>query len=109
METRYNKRQKRKARIRARITGTSARPRFTVFKSNYAVYGQLIDDERGVTLATVNMKGKTKEKGKALGLEIAKIAKENKITTVVFDRSGYRFHGVVKEIVDGAREGGLTI
>ncbi len=109
MKSKFDLRQKRKVRIRAKITGTAARPRLSVFKSNTSVSAQIIDDTKGVTLASVNVKGKSKAAGKELGLAIAKAAAQKKITTVVFDRSGYRFHGTVKEIADGAREGGLNI
>lgn len=106
---RYDLRQKRKARVRAKVTGTSARPRLSVFKSNTAILAQVIDDTKGVTLVSARVKGKTKAAGKELGGKIAKAAVAKKITTVVFDRSGYRFHGTVKEIADAAREGGLTL
>jgi len=109
METRHILRQKRKARVRAKITGTESRPRFSVFKSNHAISAQIIDDTKGVTLVSARVKGKTKASGKELGATLAKLALAKKITTVVFDRNGYRFHGTVKEIATGAREGGLTI
>ena len=109
MKSKFDLRQKRKVRIRAKITGTAARPRLSVYKSNTSVSAQIIDDTKGVTLASVNVKGKSKASGKELGLAIAKVAAQRKITTVVVDRSGYRFHGTVKEIADGAREGGLNI
>lgn len=106
---RFDLRQKRKARIRAKITGTAARPRFSVFKSNTSILAQLIDDAKGETILSVRVKGKTKVSGKELGELVAKAAVAKKITTVVFDRSGYRFHGTVKEIADSARTGGLKI
>ena len=109
METRHTLRQKRKARVRAKVTGTAARPRLSVFRSNSALYVQLIDDTKGVTMGSAMKKGISKTVGKELGLEIAKIALAKKSSTVVFDRDGYRFHGTVKEIADGAREGGLKI
>ena len=109
METHYSLRQKRKARIRAKITGSAARPRLSVFRSNTAISAQIIDDAKGVTILIKRMNGKNKAVGKALGLEIAKLALAKGIKTVVFDRSGYRFHGTVKEVADGAREGGLKI
>lgn len=95
--------------MRAKVTGTAARPRLSVFRSNKAVYAQLIDDTKGVTLVSAMKEGKTRATGKELGLMVAKAAVAKKIKTVVFDRDGYRFHGAVKEIADGAREGGLTI
>jgi large subunit ribosomal protein L18 len=109
MEIRHVLRQKRKARIRAKITGTTERPRLSIFRSNTAVSAQIIDDVKGVTITTKRMSGKTKVVGKVLGMEMAKLALAKGIKTVVFDRSGYRFHGTVKEIADGAREGGLKI
>ena len=109
MASRFILRQKRKARIRAKITGTAARPRLSVFKSNKSMRAQVIDDAKGETIASAQVKGKTKVAGKELGALIAKAALAKKITTVVFDRSGYRFHGTVKEIADSARAGGLTI
>lgn len=109
MNNRYDLRQKRKARVRAKVTGTSVRPRLSVFKSNQSISAQIIDDTKGVTLVSARVKGKMRTSGKELGEMIAKAALSKKITTVVFDRSGYRFHGVVKEIADAARKGGLTI
>lgn len=109
METHYTLRQKRKARVRAKVTGTASRPRLSVFRSNTALMAQIVDDTKGVTLIAKRMKGKTKATGKELGVEIAKLALAKKIKTVVFDRSGYRFHGTVKEVADAAREGGLKI
>ncbi len=109
MASRFILRQKRKARVRAKITGTAARPRLSVFKSNTSLLAQIIDDAKGVTILSVRVKGKTKASGKELGAAVAKAAAAKKVTTVVFDRSGYRFHGTVKEIADAAREGGLNI
>lgn len=113
------KRQGRQARVRARVTGTAARPRLNVFRSAAAMFVQLIDDERSVTLASVHSKTMTtkpevgERKGKtavafALGQEIAGKAKELGITAVVFDRAGYRYHGRVQAVADGARAGGLN-
>lgn len=109
------KRLKRKKRVRKTVFGTSDRPRLSVFRSNKNLYVQIIDDDKGVTLASCSthslakkaegMKGT--EVAKMLGVEIAKIAVKKKITKVAFDRSGYRYHGKVKEIAVGAREGGL--
>jgi large subunit ribosomal protein L18 len=109
MKQSFDLRQKRKARVRAKITGTAARPRLSVFRSNTAVLVQIIDDTKGVTLLAKRMNGKNRATGKMLGLEIAKLAIAKGIKIVVFDRSGYRFHGTVKEVADGAREGGLII
>ena len=109
MNNRFDLRQKRKARIRAKISGTALRPRLSIFKSNTSILAQIIDDVKGETIVMVKVKGKSKTAGKELGVAIAKAALAKKVTTVVFDRSGYRFHGTVKEIADGAREGGLKI
>lgn len=109
METHYILRKKRKARIRAKVTGTALRPRLSVFRSNTAVLVQIIDDTKGITLLAKRVSGKNKAAGKTLGTQIAAMALKKGIKTVVFDRSGYRFHGTVKEIADGAREGGLKI
>lgn len=109
METHHTLRQKRKARVRAKITGTPSRPRLSVFRSNASLLVQIIDDTKGVTLLAKSVKGKNKAAGKTLGKEIADLALKKGIKTVVFDRSGYRFHGTVKEIADAAREGGLKI
>ncbi|MCX6791539.1 MAG: 50S ribosomal protein L18 [Candidatus Gottesmanbacteria bacterium] len=109
METHHTLRQKRKARVRAKVTGTSLRPRLSVFRSNTAVLVQIIDDTKGVTILAKRLNGKNKVAGKTLGVEIARLALSKGIKTVVFDRSGYRFHGTVKEIADAAREGGLKI
>lgn len=95
-------RDRRKKRIRAKISGTTERPRFAVFKSNTAIYAQLIDDERGVTLASNFGKD-----AKTVGEEVAKQAKAKKITKVVFDRGGYIYIGKVKELADSARKAGL--
>ncbi len=109
METRHVLRLKRKARIRAKVTGTGDRPRLSVFRSNQALYVQLIDDTKGVTIVSHMIKSKTKETGKELGTVIAKLAQEKGVKVAVFDRDGYRFHGAIKEIADAARAGGLKI
>jgi large subunit ribosomal protein L18 len=109
METRFTLRQKRKARVRAKITGTASRPRLSLFRSNKNLAAQIIDDAKGLTVVSMQMKGKTIAAGKELGMGIAKLALAKGVKAVVFDRSGYRFHGSVKAIADGAREGGLKI
>jgi large subunit ribosomal protein L18 len=105
------KRERRHRRIRAKISGTDAKPRISIFKSNKGIYAQLIDDVKGVTLAassTSGIKGANMiEKSKEAGKELAKKALEKKIEVVVFDRGGYIFTGQVKALADGAREGGL--
>ena len=106
---------KRHKRIRAKISGTPERPRLNVFRSETNIYAQVIDDVNGVTLAaassldkTFDGKGSNKEGAKKVGLMIAARAKEKGIETVVFDRGGYLYHGRVKELAEGAREGGLV-
>jgi len=108
------KRNKIKMRIRSKIGGTAERPRLSVFKSNNAVYCQLIDDEAGITLAnSQSLKGphatgnKTEQADK-VGQEIAAKALAINVNNVVFDRSGYPYHGIVKSLAEGARKGGLN-
>lgn len=102
-----SKREKRKLRIRKNIFGTKDRPRFSVYRSNKFIYGQLIDDTTGVTL--VAAKGlKNIKSARKVGVSLAKKAIAKKIKNVVFDRNGYKYHGRVKTIADGAREGGLN-
>jgi large subunit ribosomal protein L18 len=106
---------KRKKRIRSKIFGTREKPRFAVFKSNAHLYAQLIDDETGNTLLSVStLEGSNRatlknnrDGAKSLGLLLAQRAKEKKLNEVVFDRSGYIYHGKIKSIADAAREGGL--
>ena len=93
---------RRHKRIRSRISGTAERPRLSVFRSNKFVYAQLVDDEKGNTLAQANAAD-----AKAVGVEIAKKAKAAKIEKVVFDRGGYLYIGKIKAVADAAREGGL--
>ena len=111
MKTKIQRRNKIKTRIRGKISGTAARPRMTVFRSNKQIYVQLIDDLAGVTLVSTSSKGieegtKTEIAAK-VGENIAKKALEAGITEVVFDRNGYLFHGRVKSLADAARNGGL--
>jgi len=113
---RKSNREKRKLRVRASIFGTNERPRLSVFRSNNYITAQLIDDVKGVTLVDTFKeakdlhKDKTKvEAAKEIGLLLAKKAKKSKITKVVFDRNGYRYHGRVKNVAEGAREGGLEL
>lgn len=108
------KRLRRHKRVRGKISGTNSRPRLNVFRSTSNIYAQLIDDVKGVTLASastldkeLNGYGGNKEAAKKVGNLIAKRALEKGITEVVFDRGGYIFHGRVKELADGAREAGL--
>ena len=107
-------RLKRHARVRNKISGTAARPRLNVFRSAKHIYAQLIDDVAGVTLASASSMekgfegfGGNKEAAKKVGMAIAQKAQEKGISEIVFDRSGYIYHGRVKELAEGAREGGL--
>ena len=109
------KRLRRKARISYKVKGTAAKPRLAVFRSNAAIYAQIINDEKGTTLLAISsldkdQKGKckfNKDGVKVLGEVLAKKALDAKISQVVFDRAGYLYHGKVKAFADGAREGGL--
>lgn len=102
---------RRHNRIRAKISGTAAKPRLVVSRSLAHLYAQLIDDAAGKTLVSASdimiKKGSKMERAKAVGLEIAQKAMEQKIEMCVFDRSGYRYHGRVKALAEAAREGGL--
>ncbi|QJU68263.1 50S ribosomal protein L18 [Oenococcus oeni] len=106
-------RQKRHARVRGKISGTAQRPRLSVFRSNSNIYAQVIDDVAGVTLASAstlekeNQGGTKSEQASKVGQLVAKLAIAKKITEVVFDRSGYLYHGRVRSLADGAREAGL--
>lgn len=105
-------RARRKKRIRAKISGSAERPRLAVFKSNRFVYVQIINDDKGVTLAacsSAKAKGASaKERVKETGKEIARLALAKKIEKVVFDRGGYMYTGMIKTVAEGAREGGLV-
>ena len=104
-------RKRRHARVRAQVKGTSERPRLAVFRSNRFVSAQLIDDTQGKTLASAHgreFKGPQSVQATSVGTAIAKVAKASGITTIVFDRGGYRYGGQVKALADAAREGGLT-
>jgi large subunit ribosomal protein L18 len=99
----------RKLRIRARVSGTAARPRMNVFKSNTSLYVQLIDDESSKTILSLRENGDTVAHAKKLGAEVATAAKKKGIAALVFDRGGFRYHGVIKALADATREGGITI
>lgn len=101
-----NPRLIRHNRVRAKVAGTSARPRLSVFRSSKFIYAQIIDDTVGKTLAAASSK-EVKGGAAKVGVALAKAAKENKISQVVFDRGGYRYLGQIKALADGAREGGL--
>ena len=110
--TKTNKRNRIHLRVRKKIKGTAERPRLSVFRSNKEIYCQLINDLAGVTLAAassreVAVSGTKSEQAKAVGQKIAEKAKAENISSVVFDRGGYLYHGRVKALADGAREGGL--
>lgn len=105
---------KRHKRVRSKISGTAARPRLNVFRSAANIYAQLIDDDAGVTLAAASTLDKNfsgyggnVEAAKKIGLAVAEKAKTKGIETIVFDRSGYVYHGRVAALAEGAREGGL--
>jgi large subunit ribosomal protein L18 len=104
-------RLRRHSRVRSKISGTASNPRLTVFRSNKAIYAQLVDDSKGSVLASASSvkikEGGSAEASKKVGLELAKGAKAKKITSCVFDRGGYLYHGRVKALAEGAREGGL--
>jgi large subunit ribosomal protein L18 len=110
-------RSRRARRVRRRLIGTAERPRLAVFRSNRHVFAQLIDDEAGVTLLSVHdyrmeapkmegLAGKV-ARAKAVGMAVAEAAKAKGIESVVFDRAGYKYHGRVAALAEGAREGGL--
>ncbi len=107
------RREKIRRKIRKKLAGTKERPRLSVFRSNSEIYVQLIDDTQGHTLAAAssrdmkNLTGTKIEKSKEVGKAIAKQAADAGITSVLFDRGGYLYHGRVKAVADGAREGGL--
>ncbi|CAB1129932.1 ribosomal protein L18 [Candidatus Hydrogenisulfobacillus filiaventi] len=119
MYTRFNRhaaRQRRHLRVRAKVSGTPERPRLSVFRSNLHIYAQLIDDTSGHTLASAStlepafreMEGRlTVAKAAAVGRLLAERARARGVTKVVFDRGGYAYHGRVKALAEGAREGGL--
>ena len=107
-------RQRRQRRIRGKVAGTAERPRLAVFRSNKGIFAQLVDDESGKTIAGASwlglpksFKGNKVEQATEVGKAVAAAAKKAGIESVVFDRGGYLYHGRVKALADGAREGGL--
>ena len=113
---RNRKRLKRATRVRQNLRGTAEKPRLTVMKSNRHIAVQLIDDEKGITLAAMSTQMKkfrakkltsNKEAARLIGAELAELAKGKQITTVVFDRGFYKYHGVIAELANAAREAGL--
>jgi large subunit ribosomal protein L18 len=111
--TKPQKRLRRRRRVRAKVRGSAERPRLSVFRSNRGISAQLIDDDTGRTVAAVNwtegdLRGmKPMEQAKKAGEMLAQRASGASVETCVFDRGGYRYHGRVKALADGAREGGL--
>jgi large subunit ribosomal protein L18 len=112
--TKRQQRLRRRRRVRSRVTGTAERPRLSVFRSNKGIFAQLIDDRAGHTLAAVNWiepelrKLSATEQAKKAGELLAERAKAAGVETCVFDRGGYQYHGRVKALAEGAREGGLV-
>ena len=106
-------RLRRHRRVRGKVSGTAERPRLVVFRSNRGIFAQLVDDETGRTLAAAGwtavaeVKGSKSEQAAEVGKALAAAAKKARIEACVFDRAGYLFHGRVKALADGAREGGL--
>lgn len=117
LDRRNNARKKRVMRVRKKLKGSPERPRLSVLKTNLHLYAQLIDDENGVTIAGVgtysksNQKTaynkKSKESAKEIGKQIALLAKERNVNTVIFDRGRYKYHGLIAELANSARESGL--
>ena len=107
------RRLKRRRRVRAKVSGSAERPRISVFRSNRGIFAQLIDDDTGRTLASVNwtesdLRGlKPMEQANKAGQLLAERAKAAGVSSAVFDRGGYQYHGRVKALAEGAREGGL--
>lgn len=109
-QTREEYRRRRHFRVRKRVNGTAERPRLVVFRSDKHIYAQLVDDSARRTIMTVSdtgFEGRKVEKSFEVGKKVASLAKERGLTSIVFDRGGYLYHGRVKAVADGAREGGL--
>ena len=112
--TKREHRLRRRRRVRARIVGTAEKPRLSVYRSNRGIFAQLVDDTRGHTLAAINWiepelrELKANEQAKRAGELLAERAKSAGIETCVFDRGGYKYHGRVRALAEGAREGGLS-
>jgi len=112
VKAKTNRRSRIKMGIRKNVEGTSVRPRLSVFRSNKAIYAQIIDDSKGHTIAAASSadieKAKlNKETSKTVGMKVAEKALATGVKEIVFDRNGYLYHGNVKALADGAREGGL--
>jgi large subunit ribosomal protein L18 len=114
LQLKHQRRDRRRRRIRGKVEGTAERPRLSIYRSNRGVLAQLIDDQRSHTVAAVtwtesDLRGlKAMEQAKRAGETLAARAKEAGVESCVFDRGGYKYHGRVKALADGAREGGLT-
>ena len=112
--TKPQRRLRRRRRVRAKVRGTAERPRISVFRSNRGIFAQLIDDDAGRTLAAVNWTEpelrslKPTDQAQRVGALLAERAKAAGIERAVFDRGGYKYHGRVKALAEGARDGGLT-
>ena len=109
-------RKRRKIRVRKKIFGTEERPRLSVFRSAKHIYAQVIDDVNGVTVAASStmdkkardsLSGGKRDRAKAIGISLAEACKAKSITSVIFDRNGFKYHGRIKAVADGARESGL--
>jgi large subunit ribosomal protein L18 len=113
--TKQQQRLRRRRRIRAKVRGTAERPRLSVYRSNRGIFAQLVDDDSGSTLAAVNWTEEElrsmdpMEQAKRAGEVLAKRATDAGVGSCVFDRGGYRYHGRVKALAEGAREGGLKV
>ena len=113
VQTKQQKRLRRRRRVRAKIRGSAERPRLSVYRSNRGLFAQLVDDDAGRTVAAVNWTEKDlrglspMEQAKKAGELLAERAKKESVETCVFDRGGYRYHGRVAALAEGAREGGL--
>jgi large subunit ribosomal protein L18 len=112
LEKRTHKRIMRALRVRKHLRGTAEKPRLSVAKTNKHISVQLIDDEKGITLASVstlneNMGKKNKATAKQIGLKLGQLAKEKQVERVVFDRGRFKYHGIIEEVATGAREAGL--
>jgi len=105
-QAKTERRAKIRRRIKSTVQGTAERPRLSIYKSNKFTYLQLIDDAAGTTLASAKI-GTGVDKAKSAGSDLAKVAADKGISTAVFDRSGYNYHGIVKAAAEGARDGGL--
>jgi large subunit ribosomal protein L18 len=114
VQTKPAKRLKRRRRVRSKVRGSADRPRLSVFRSNKGIFAQLIDDSTGRTVAAVNWTEPefrslgSMEQAKAVGEALARRAKEAGVETCIFDRGGYKYHGRVAALAEGAREGGLA-